>query len=218
MQLARMKIGTNSTETMNNWLRCFARRQKKDFTCRLVDRLEPFNIVPQTTIYPIEPFQIREMTFKRETGDRKNCSFQLSFYNPGANFYFPDLAPLVHEQNYSRISPVTTCALRTWDCLPWASSSWNQLMSFCGKNNEVVLNYNQDKERRMVELRPVIYSYTPTGFTLLNSVGLLPISMQPEPGFGATCTDTQCTWKNLTVPRRIDHYRVDLPERFQGSS
>jgi hypothetical protein len=103
MQLARMKIGTNSTETTNKWLRCFARRQKKDFTCRLDDRLEPFNIVLQTTIHPIEPFKIRDMTFKRETGNIKNCSFRLSFYNPGANFYFPDLAPLVDEQDYSRV-------------------------------------------------------------------------------------------------------------------
>jgi hypothetical protein len=205
MQIARMKLGINSSESISKWLGCSTRRHKKDFTCRLVDRLEPFNIVPQTTIYPIEPFQIRDMTFKRETENRKNCSFQLSFYNPGANFYFPDLAPLVYEQNYSRVSPVTTCALRTWDCLPSVSSSWNHLTSACGKNNEVVLNYNQDQERRMVELRPVIYSYTPTGFALLHSVGLLPISMQPEPDFGATCRDTECTWKDLTIPRKVDY-------------
>jgi hypothetical protein len=208
MNLARIKFGERSISSTSNLLTCGTRRHNKDLACSLADRREPVKIVTQPSVYTVEPYQIRNMIFRGRNENSNNCSFALDYYNPGVEFKFLNLESPAEEQKLSNLSSLTTCKLTTWDCRPpKLPARWEQHIVRCDKDNEVVINYEQDEEQKFVELRPVLYSYTPSGFASANSQGLIKIPMQPQPGFGAVCKGVECVWSNLPVPRKIHYFR-----------
>jgi hypothetical protein len=204
MHLAKMKIGANSTSAPNNWLACNLHRHNKDLACNLIDRLEPFTVVPQTSVHAIEPFQIRNLTVRGLTENTNYCSAELSIYNPGAEFILPNSLSTAEEQRLRRIGPVSTCEL-SWDCRWIATPSVEKLVSLrCNNNFTAVINYSLDKELRFEYVRPYLSVFTRAGFGQMFSEGSLLIAMKPERvELGGSCKNAECTWKSVAVPRSV---------------
>jgi hypothetical protein len=203
---AATKIAANSTGKPNNWLTCYPHQDSGNpygnpwcGMNRPGSLAGPIPLSTETWIRSIEPFQVRNMTIRRDSQKPdSNCSVEMSVYNPQATFFIPGSVTPAEQQSIELKGPEGFCK-GSWDCKKdFETSTYAALQ--CSNN---FFAHILHKWVNLPELTAQLGATTAIGVARLALVAYLPLhprltsSCVGQCGF---CYNDDCTWGNMSVP------------------